>query len=117
LRRSPAFREALPSAAQIAEENEMRSFEAIPKMTDGDLGISKSWVHEPSPETIILRGTRWRIIPAKPSPARWLADLANVLCWGAALVALAIVLVAVFDVWKVLGEKPEPSAMTFYLSL
>jgi hypothetical protein len=68
LRRSPAFKEAPPSQAQIAEEAETNPApepqkNAIPKMTDGDLGLPTEKLAKP----VIVREIHYRDIPAKTS--------------------------------------------------
>jgi hypothetical protein len=89
---------------------------AIPRMTDGGLGITKVWAHQPPREPVYVLETRWRTIRAKPSPTRFLADLGIVLCWGAALIALAILLVVAFDYRSAHDAPSEQSVLTFNLS-
>jgi hypothetical protein len=88
----------------------------VPKMTDGDLGITTAWANQAPPDTVYVTETRWRCIPSKSSPSRWLADLGVVLRWGAALIALAILLVMAFDYKSAHDGPSEQSAMTFNLS-
>jgi hypothetical protein len=81
----------------IAADGIAPAVSLVPKMTDGDLGITKAWAHQAPPDTVYVTETRWRYIPPKSSPSRWLADLGVALRWGAALIALAILLVVAFD--------------------
>jgi hypothetical protein len=120
LRRQPAFEEAPPSAAQIAEENEPSAkpassmpdpdpADAVPQMVDGDLGIKTACSRQKPVRHIPVTKTIYREMPAK---GRWLAGLATVVRWSVAFVALAVVLLAVFYVGEAISAPPAPSAVT-----
>jgi hypothetical protein len=103
------------SAPGPARDPEPRFTDAVPQMTDGDLGITKAWAHQAPQKPVVIRDIVYRTIAAKPSPVRWLADLGQVLRWGAALVALAFLLVTAWDYGSAREAPPQPSVVTFNL--
>jgi hypothetical protein len=90
----------------------VRYADAIPEMADGDIGITKAWANQRPPEPVYVTETYHSVVVSKPAFTRWMADAGAVLRWGAALVALAVILVIAIDYGS---AAPGPSVVTFNL--